>query len=394
MDNSKNYNLIEEEFAFLTDTLEISAEKNYLSEIKDTVKIAPGEKKIADTTINKGEYKLILYPSQRKNHYLASSDRNLQYQLTFALSLPPDSLNFDFSIPGAGENSYFIEESKERDTLKVWLTDSALFKQQEILALVRYPFTDTTGTLIQKEDTIRMRFVVPRSTRARAKPAPFRLNTNISTGSLKPGQQITLKSLTPLRQPDTSLIRLYEVVSSARISIPYKILKDSLNSCRLFISALLQPGKNYLYIADTASLGNIYGETSDSTGIRFKVREAESYGKLKVNIINYKGDRIIQLLDGSDKTLQEIYMKQNGWAEFSLLEKGAYRMRTVYDLNGDGKWTTGDFAERRQPEPVSFYNKELNIKEGWVFEEEWDISEKNIKNLKIKTSKTRTNIIN
>ena len=392
LDNSKNYNLAEEEFAFLTDTIEVSPGKNYLPEIKDTVKLAPGAKKVADTTIKKGEYKLILFASERKKHYLASTDRKMQYQISIALSLPPGAGKFDFSIPGVTEKSYFIERSKERDTLKVWLTDSTLYRQQEIRALVRFPFTDSTGVLIEKQDTVRLRFLVPRSTRAKVKPAPFRVTTNIGSGSLKPGQQITLKSLTPFRQPDTSRIKLYETEKTERKRIPLELVKDTNNSCRIFVSAKLQPGKNYLYIADSASFGNIYGESSDSTGIKFKVREAQSYGTLKVNINNYIGNRIIQLLDGKDKVLQEIYMKQDGMAEFNLLEKGTYRLRAIYDLNGDGKWTTGDFAERRQPEPASFYNKEISIKEDWIVEEVWDIGEKNVKNLKVKTSKTGTNI--
>jgi hypothetical protein len=392
LDNSKNYNLADEGFAFRDDTLNISAETNYLPVIKDTVKVKPGEKKIADTTVMIGEYKLILYPAQKKSHYLTSSDRKLQYQLSFTLSLPPDSLDFEFSIPGNQENSYFIEKSAAKDTVKVWLTDSVLYKQTDISALVRYPFTDTTGKQILKNDTIHMRFTIPHSTRARTRPAPFSVNTNISTGSLKPGQIITLKSATPFRQPDTSLIKLYELIKTERLKIPYKVLKDTLNSCRLIISAGLKPGKNYLYIADSASMGNIYGENSDSTGIKFTVREAESFGKLKVNIKNYEGDRIIQLLNGNDKVLREKYMKQDGMVEFDLLEKGTYRLRTVYDLNGDGKWTTGDFAAGKQPEPVSFYNKELQMKENWIVEENWDIGEKNIKNLRNKASKTRTNL--
>ncbi|MBG0859918.1 MAG: Ig-like domain-containing protein [Bacteroidales bacterium] len=392
LDNSKNYNLAEENFAFLSDTLEITPEKNYLPVMKDTTVIKPVEKKVADTIVLHGEYKLILYAPLKKNHYLSSSDRKLQYQMMFTLSLPPDTMDFSFSIPGAAENSYFTEISKERDTMLVWLTDTALYRQQEIAAVVRYPFTDTTGALTEKVDTIRRRFLLPRSTRARIKPAPLRVTTNISTGSLKPGQRITLVSPAPFRQPDTSRIRLYEVVKSGKTGLPYEIRKDTLNSCRLFISASLEPGKNYLYIADSASLGTIYGENSDSSGIRFMVREPESYGKLRVNIKNYKGDRIIQLLDGNDKVLQQVYMKEDGMAEFGLLEKGTYRLRTLYDLNNDGKWTTGDFDRRMQPEPVSFYNKELNIKEDWIVEEEWDISEINVKNLKAKTQKSRTSL--
>jgi len=56
-----------------------------------------------------------------------------------------------------------------------------------------------------------------------------------------------------------------------------------------------------------------------------------------------------------------------------------YRVRIIYDLNGDGKFTTGDFDIRRQPEPVSFMPVEIEILENWENELYWDVSEKNVK---------------
>jgi hypothetical protein len=146
---------------------------------------------------------------------------------------------------------------------------------------------------------------------------------------------------------------------------------------------------SYLFIADSSSFGNIYGEQSDSTGNKFNVKTEESYGKLVLNIKNYDGKRIIQLLTEAEKPVREIRMDKDGKIEFPLLEKGSYRVRVVYDLNGDGKWTTGDFFRGRQPEPVSYLPIEVDIKENWVREYEWDISEKNSKKLKITPEKTK-----
>ena len=72
------------------------------------------------------------------------------------------------------------------------------------------------------------------------------------------GQKIVLKSQTPFREPDTSRIRLYEIIDANRKKIPYSLIKDSTNSCRYFLNAGLMPEKKYFYIADSASFGNIY----------------------------------------------------------------------------------------------------------------------------------------
>jgi hypothetical protein len=436
VDNSKNYNLTEEEFAFMNSPVAITAEKNFIPIVKDTITVKKGVNKVSGsaakgattvkkgvskvsgsavkdtaTAMIKGEFQLFLFTAQRKDHYLTKSSRDLKYQMIYTLSLPPDSMKFEFSIPGTGNDAYFIERSRNKDTLKVWLTDSTLYLQPQIKTIVKYPFTDTLKTLVYKEDTIPMRFLAPRAPRvAKIKKSVFTVNTNITTGSLKPGQSVVFSSQTPFRPPDTSRIRLYELKDTIRQKVPFLFAKDSTNSCKYILAARLLQGKKYLFIADSASFGNIYNEFSDSTGIKFSVREANSYNeltldirdstgiktsvreadssnKLTLNIRNYEGDRIIQLLDNTEKLVREAYMKKDGKVVFPLLESGFYRVRMIYDINGDGKWTTGDFESGRQPEPVSYYTPELEIKTGWNLVNDWVIKTLNFKDQKLRAKK-------
>ena len=388
-DNSKNFNLADEEIAFIDSTIRVTPGKNWLPVVVDTLKPKLKDPKAADTVVLQGEHRLFLFQHQKKLHYLTSSSRSLAYRLNYTLSLPPDSLGFHFSIPGAGQDSYFIERNKTNDSLQVWITDSSLYRQQVINSVINYPFTDSAGITSLKEDTIMMRFMAPRATRGKARPTPYKFTSNISSGALKPGDQIVFISQTPFRYPDTSRIRLFELDGTSRTRIPYSLNKDSLNSCRMTLTGKLLMNKNYIFIADSTSFRNIYGEKSDSTGIKFSVNNEESYGKLVLNISNYKGNRIIQLLSEDEKVIREVKMDKDGKVEFPLLEKGAYRVRVIYDLNNDGKWTTGDFNLRKQPESVSYMPVEVDIKENWVRDYNWDIGEKNVKKLKIKPVQTR-----
>jgi len=381
-DNSKNFNLPDEGIAFLDVPVDITAEKNFSPVKIDTAKLNQPKTSAPDTTVKRGEYKLILFEPEKKQRYLTSSPRNMPYQLIYTLSLPPDSLDFNFSIPGADDKSYFIEKNREADTITVWITDSSLYAQQQITTLVRYPFTDTTGLVFQKEDTILMRFLVPRSTRARAKPVPFKIITNLTGAIFKPGQNMVFRSETPLRAPDTSRIRLYEVENQNRKKIPYKVVKDTVNSCRISMTATFAQGKSYLFIADSASFGSIYGEASDSTGYRFSIGKTENFGKLILNVNNYTGSRIIQILDINEKVLRELQMQKDGKIEFPLLDRGKYRLRVIYDINNNGKWTTGDYTTRRQPEPVSFYPMEIEMRENLDVTQIWNIGVMNAKKLK------------
>lgn len=386
--NNKKYDLADEGFAFMDNPIEINHIKNYLPIVivKDTIKVKTPRKIVPKVPLIDGEYKLFLFTTLPKKHYLTSSSRKPSNLLTYTLSLPPDSSMFEFSIPDADEKSYFIEKNNTRDTIDIWLTDSLLYSKPQIKTILRYPFTDSTGLTKLKTDTIQMRFIAPRAIKTKVAKNKFGFSTNIS-GNIKPGQQILFSSKTPFRAPDTTKIRLYKSGKAGRLVIPYIFIKDSLNSKRYFMKAKLTEDSTYLFIANKASFGDIFGDVSDSTGIKFSVRTSDSYGKLTMNIDSVHGAVIIQLLDSKEKVVHEQKIKKDSKIEFPLLEKGIYRVRAIYDLNDDGKWTTGDFKTKQQPEPVSYFPTEIEIKINWENQEDWNLSTRNQKDQKLRTKK-------
>jgi hypothetical protein len=405
-DNSKSYNRLEEAFAFLDSVITLTSEKNYILPVKDTLRTfsVQQKKQTATNTAQKnqntkqkaavtapaipvltGDYKMFLFNAQKRARYLTNSSRSPKYKLLYVLSIPPDTMKFDFRIQDAGEKGYFAEPNANRDSITIWITDSLLYSQPVINSIITYPFTDSTGFDTYKTDTIPMRFLSQTQTRsAKLRKSALSVRNNASQGTLKPGQKIVFISETPLKEPDTSRIKLFEIVEKANKNIPYHLIKDSIRHEKYVLDANLIQGKQYLLITDSASFSDVYNEATDSTGFRFKVREAESFSKLILNISNVNTPSIIQLLDKTEKILAQEEIKGDGKVVFSLLEKGVYRLRVIYDLNGDGKWTTGDYFSHQQPEPSSYYPDELNIPEGWEAEQKWDIGLRNFKPQKLR----------
>ena len=79
----------------------------------------------------------------------------------------------------------------------------------------------------------------------------------------------------------------------------------------------------------------------------------------------------IQVLDKQDNVLRELPAITEG-ALFEYLTPDTYYMRLYIDENGDGKWTSGNWPEHRQPEPIYYFPKSIQTKSNWDFEEEWD----------------------
>ena len=417
INGNRKYDLADEAFAFIDSIIDVTPARNYLpvpKEAPDTTKIkrktgsVKHYKELPDTLKNRGkasaikpyvegEHKLYMFAEAKRARYLTSSARKIPYQLVYTLSLPPDTLKFEFNIPGSGEKDYFIEKNPTQDTIMVWLRDSALYSRPQINTIVRFPFTDSTGTIIYKRDTVPMRFLATRAGKMKEERKNLKYTTNIQNNFLKPGQTILFSSQTPFRPADTSRIKLYEKEPNAKMTIPYVLSKDSSNSRRYFMKAKLKEGGKYILIADSAALADIYGERSDSSGINFSIRTPNSYGRLTMNITdttnktNREGDFIIQLLDVKENVIDEKKLKNKGSVVFPLLERGKYRIRAIFDLDGDGKWTTGDYNKKRQPEPVSYYQDEVEIKVDWEIQQDWDLGIKNFKNRNMgaKTEQTR-----
>ena len=87
----------------------------------------------------------------------------------------------------------------------------------------------------------------------------------------------------------------------------------------------------------------------------------------------------------------QLFINKDGKIVFPLLDPGTYRLRAIYDLNGDGRWTTGDFQTDRQAEPVSYYPAQIELKIGWDLVQDWNLGTRHFKEQKLRNKAKRSN---
>jgi uncharacterized protein (DUF2141 family) len=380
--NNKRYDLSDEGIAFLDTIVRVDPFANHLAPLIDTI-----PSKLKDSIpVNRDEgmYNLHLFRGPQKKYYLTSSDRKAAYKFIYSISLPPDTLGFSFAIADSTQKDYILQRNKTGDTLTVWLRDSTLYSMPQIRTIITYPFTDSSGFVIPRSDTIPMRFTSVKPARGKQVKAPLKISTNIINGALRPGQKIRFLSETPLSDPDTSRIMLFEPVTGGRKIIPYQLLRDSGSLMSYTMTTLLKEETRYTLIYDRAAFRDIYGTSSDSTGIKFGVNPKKAYGHLFFKIDGASGNMIVQLLDTREKIVARKTITQPGTVSFPYLDKGKYRARIIFDLNNDGSWTTGDYDLKKQPEPVFYFPDEIDIKIDWESEYNWTVKELNFKNQKLR----------
>ena len=73
---------------------------------------------------------------------------------------------------------------------------------------------------------------------------------------------------------------------------------------------------------------------------------------------------LIQLLN-KDKPFRIIAIDKPGPYTFSYLHPQEYKIKFIHDLNGNGKWDTGKYIEKLQPEKVEFLSEEITVRSNW-----------------------------
>jgi hypothetical protein len=112
---------------------------------------------------------------------------------------------------------------------------------------------------------------------------------------------------------------------------------------------------------------DIYGLINDSLKIDFTSNGVEDYGRLLFTFktASFNHPYILQLLNESKVVVGEKTIEKNEQVIFDNMVPGNYQLRIIGDVNRDGKWTTGNYFRKRQPEPIFIFPNAINIRANW-----------------------------
>ena len=123
---------------------------------------------------------------------------------------------------------------------------------------------------------------------------------------------------------------------------------------------------------DAAAVVNLYGLHNNKISKNFNVRKVEEYGALVFEVKNADEPAFLELLNGSDAPVYKADVI-NGIAKFPHVKPGTYYARIVLDKNNNGKFDTGNYEEKRQPDIVYYYSNKIELKPNWQVKQEWDV---------------------
>ncbi|MDG1571680.1 Ig-like domain-containing protein [Robiginitalea sp. M366] len=238
-----------------------------------------------------------------------------------------------------------VARERGKDSLNLWITpfeaDSLLFVLQDPLREGRRD-TVTVKPISSQPDTLRLSWVPGRN--------------------LVPVDSVYLESTLPLAAVDTSRFRM---VDQDTLPVPFALRADSLGR-RVYLDFEKQANRTYSLELYPGAVTDFFGGTNDSLSNRWSIGSPADYGTLRMTLqgaVTYPV--VAELTDDRDRLVRTEKLSSPKELVFRWLEPGTYRFRLILDANGNGRWDTGSFLEKRQPEQVVYFPAPIEMRANW-----------------------------
>ena len=368
-------------------TSEISYDTIFHYAIIDSVNnIVDSTQLIIDSIITKCNHTytpndVVLFAFTEKNNrqYLSKSTRTERHKLTLEFGNPCDSLpilkplNFADSI-----FNYMLQESTNKDTLTYWLTDTIAWQQDTLQIETTYQKRD--DSTYWQTDTITFLYRAPKTNKKKnddieqeVKYHPINSNKSTSFDIYVPFI-LTFDVPTIITSNDTTGYKLQEKVDTNWVDLEAKLVKGDSIGLKYQIEYNWKAATDYQLIVDSALFTSFIGLTSQEETFGFKTKSLEEYAVLIFELTNYTGKEVVQILNKEDKVIKQQAVT-DAKVRFEYMKPDTYFARLFIDENGNGKWDTGNYREKRQAEKIYYYPYNVELRAFWDVEEVWTIGE-------------------
>jgi len=382
--NNFLFDLPTEEIAFLDTSLIVNADlaRQLLGDslvslaTPDTIS-ADSSGIVSDSIIDTGPdlnaiyIDLMLFTEASDIQYLTNNTREdrRKLQLVFALPLT-DTFSFQ-TLQSADESEprFLDHYGKNRDSLTLWIMDSVHYKRDTIKMAVDYTVKDTLEQFVVRSDTMLFTYREKTSNSRREQTAQkkeemLEIHTIRNNGYQTLNRELSMLLEFPLQSLNDTLFSLYHIPDSVEVPLPFVVKADTLNPYRATLSATWESDSKYRILALPGAITSIYPIPHDTIDVSFRTRDLEYYGQILLSLNNVNNRVLVQLFNGKNM-VEERIVKIDGTYAFPFLSPKGYQFKFIHDLNENGKWDTGDYLKKLQPEPVELLPVTVDVRSNW-----------------------------
>ncbi len=339
--------------------------------------------------IREGEYEIIAIKDEAANYLF---DQNID-KIGFVekpITLPKDSV-IDFTIFKERENffwgrPFFVNKNRlgiqyygdltNMKELKLTSEVSenfiSLMNKDRVKDTINYWFkgldVDSLQFSLQEVDTIRNSTVKFRET----KEKDSLILRSLTQGIIEFKDTFKISSNIPIIKINKEFIDIKNVDS---VKIPFDVSLDE-NHDIVNILFEVEPNDDYEISIYPSAIIDFFDNSNDTIKYGAQSRDIEYYGNIFLQLIRENNNEsfILELLDNNFNVVRKVNtFNETDLYNFKYLSPGDYYIRYIRDSNNNGRWDTGNYLKKFQPEKVIYFPNKLNLRSNWDLNENFFI---------------------
>lgn len=316
--------------------------------------------KMALKTDPKAQYELRLFTEADTVQRITSSTVIADHQVFIQFKQAVDALSIQVVSKDSSAYKPLQRLSIGRDSLWCWFPKYG-FDSTTLIVSAKHMETDTIDFKLLKEDN-----------QAKGRNSNLKKNMlNIAGPSASADffKPVRFTFANPVLLQTIDSFEFFTSTDTLKVGVRFE---DSLKRKAMLDYKLLPATKYRVYMPE-GSFTDIFDRKSDSTVFEFATRAADAYGSFKMNVIppDTASHYFVQMLTEKEVLLFQDTLTEAKELVFEYLLPQKLKFKAVWDSNGNGKWDTGHYLTKQQPEKVIYYSKPVEIRANWQVEEEW-----------------------
>ncbi|MGB0177426.1 MAG: Ig-like domain-containing protein, partial [Owenweeksia sp.] len=267
-------------------------------------------------------------------------------QIAFNFSRPVPDIQIERFQKTVDPDSVYLDFNLKKDTLTYWFKEKA---DSMSFLVSGYEGINDTASLFLRE------FQRPK------------LKLNVEQTELRTQDSLILKSNIPLLTVNADSFMVF----GAKDTFATKAFISDKDPFMVYLLPSKRP-KDLKVKMMTGAVKGWFTTTNDSANWSFTSLSGDDLGNLDFSV---KGDSsksyVLEIYDPAKKKVLEKKFKGSTSVKLRGYKPGRYEAQMVVDKNNDGRWTSGDYKERRQPETILKYSEGIEIRANWDLELEW-----------------------
>lgn len=205
--------------------------------------------------------------------------------------------------------------------------------------------------------------IIQNASSIKATDKKIRYQSNLENGKQSLLNDLILTFDKPLKNFDTTKVLLTD---TSFIPIKgYDLILNEAKNKLLLQYAWPEARQFYLIIQKNAFVDTANNNQVKNDTIAFKTAAEKDYGSISIRFtgIDIPQNPILQIVQ-RENVVQSFQLSGNQF-NIKLFPPGTYEMRILYDKNRNGKWDTGNFWLKKQPERVIAIDQSFNVRANW-----------------------------